>query len=242
MTVTANVTEAYEGLIAEASPVFPIPAARLDEALLMLIETSGRSRRSAIGKFRYWFGPATAREPLERAREARWRQGLAEEPRYEVHEQRTLYELRALRELPPEYEIARQAMTFDIIPLETSPLTKTSLDKLATEGGTLAICFYTGGPTLVVVGTIGLIAIPSWVGFLGRRGAGGRGVWRGRNGDFSRCDTRKARRPTPQQVAPRTMERAGPGPKVARRRRTAWARDFESRQMRSGKPRLTSVP
>jgi len=170
-----TVIDQYEQLINEASRSFPIPPDRLDEALLMLIETSDRSRRSAIAKYRYWFGPERAREPLRRAREARrreqlrWRDDEVAEGRRaaEQHERAAeqydqLYvEERVLRLAapPPDYQFARQAMTFDIVPLESSPLSKTSIAKAAAESGTLAVCFFAGGPVLVIVGSIGLIAV-----------------------------------------------------------------------------------
>ena len=168
-----TLTNQYEQLINEASAVFPGPADRLDEALLMLIETSDRSRRSAIAKYRYWFRPDSAREPLRRAREARrehldW--GYVDEAE-DATEQHLMLQLAGVT--PPEYAFAWQARTLDIVPLEASPLTKTSIGKVAAEGGTLAICFFTGGPALCIVGSMGLIAVrdsvkQSRVSLLGR--------------------------------------------------------------------------
>jgi hypothetical protein len=170
--VGETVTDQYEQLISEASRVFPIPADRLDEALQLLIETSDRSRRSALAKYRYWFGPESAREPLRRAHDARQRE-LDRQRKLDRRRYDEGYELEDAERLelyvprgaayslapPPEYEFARQAMTFDIVPVEASPLTKTSIAKAAAESGTLAICFFAGGPVLCIVGSVGLIAV-----------------------------------------------------------------------------------
>jgi hypothetical protein len=167
----------YELLVGEASHVFPVPPDRLDEALGMLIETTYSSRRSAIAKYRYWFGPDSAREPLRRAREARqrlYREKIREWEDAPGDYDEAVYERRLTASpetLPSEYEFTWQAAMSDIVPLEASPLLKTSITRAA-KGGAVAVCFFTGGPVMMITGAVGLVAVEA----LGKVGVA---LWQG---------------------------------------------------------------
>jgi hypothetical protein len=129
-------TKLYEQLISEASESFEVPPGDLNFALWALIDASDLPRKAGIARVLDQMSFARTYEP----------------PRPEDGPPPPPYR-------PPELRVALQAMSLDIVPLETSPLTKTSLAKAAAGSSTMAICFYTGGPVLMIIGSFGLVAV-----------------------------------------------------------------------------------
>jgi hypothetical protein len=77
----------------------------------------------------------------------------------------THYVNRAAFETFPEFAgIGTQATGLPIVPIEASPLEKRTLVDILAMGGTASLCFFAGGPILVVIGVAGLATVRTLTG------------------------------------------------------------------------------
>jgi hypothetical protein len=64
-----------------------------------------------------------------------------------------------LRLQPDDLALGLQAMSLPLVPVENSPLVKRTLSEVLVNGGTATIGFFLGGPVLMIIGPLGLIAV-----------------------------------------------------------------------------------
>jgi hypothetical protein len=58
-----------------------------------------------------------------------------------------------------DYEIGLQAARLSVVPVEASPLVKRAVTEIVTSGGAATLGFFAGGPILMVLSPLGLLAV-----------------------------------------------------------------------------------